>query len=155
MRRLFGRLFLLALVLLLVIQLVPAGRTNPPVDPAQTIERTMTVPPEVEAIFNRSCKDCHSNETRWPWYAHLAPASWLLVMDVNHAREEMNFSEWGTENTDAQRDSLLEVCRKVKRGAMPLRSYKFLHREAALTDTDVTTLCTWSEAARKALKARE
>jgi heme-binding protein len=115
----------------------------------------LTVPPEVKTILDRSCKDCHSNETVWPWYAHVAPASWLLVMDVNDAREEMNFSEWGVENVDAQRDSLLEVCRKVKSGAMPLRSYTLLHREAALTPADVTTLCTWSEASRKALKARE
>jgi len=85
----------------------------------------------------------------------VAPASWLLVMDVNHAREEMNFSEWGVENVDAQRDSLLEICRKVKAGAMPLRSYTLLHREAALAPTDVTTLCTWSESARKQLRQRE
>ena len=84
--------------------------------------------------------------------AHVAPASWFLVMDVNNAREEMNFSEWGTENTDAQRDTLLEVCRQVKKGAMPLSSYTLLHREAAMSAADVTTLCTWSEQARAALR---
>ena len=73
-------------------------------------------------------------------------------MDVNHAREEMNLSEWGTENTDAQRDTLLEVCRQVKKGAMPLSSYTLLHRGAALSAADVTTLCTWSEQARKELR---
>ena len=153
--RVFRRLFLFGAVALLLIQLLPSGRSNPPVVPAQTIERTLTVPPEVKAILDRSCRDCHSNETVWPWYAHVAPASWFLVMDVNNAREEMNLSEWGSENTDAQRDSLLEICRKVKAGAMPLRSYTILHRDAVLTSADVATLCTWSDAARRALSARE
>ena len=150
--RVFRRLFLFGVVALLLIQLLPSGRSNPPVVPAQTIERTLTVPPEVKAILDRSCRDCHSNETVWPWYSHVAPASWFLVMDVNHAREEMNLSEWGTENTDAQRDTLLEVCRQVKKGAMPLSSYTLLHRGAALSAADVTTLCTWSEQARKELR---
>ena len=155
MKRLAQRLLLIVCVLLVAIQLVPVGRTNPPVDPAQTLERTLTVPPDVKAILDRSCRDCHSNQTVWPWYSHVAPASWLLVSDVNHARDEMNFSEWGAENTDAQRDSLLEICRKVKKGAMPLGTYKLLHKEAALTASDVTTLCTWTEAARRELRARE
>src|SRR5262245_3068662 len=110
-------LSLAAVFVLVLMQLLPSGRSNPPVDAAQTVERTLNVTPEVKAILNRSCKDCHSNETVWPWYAHVAPASWLLVRDVGHAREEMNFSAWGVENVDAQRDSLLEICRKVKAGA--------------------------------------
>jgi hypothetical protein len=153
--RVFRGLFLLGGVALVLIQLLPSGRSNPPVVAARTIEQTLTVPADVKAILDHSCKNCHSNETVWPWYAHVAPASWLLVMDVNHAREEMNFSEWGVENVDAQRDSLLEICRKVKAGAMPLRSYTLLHREAALTPADVTTLCTWSESARKQLRQRQ
>jgi len=153
--RVFRGLFLLGGVALLLIQLLPSGRTNPPVVAAQTIERTLTVPADVKVILDRSCHNCHSNDTVWPWYAHVAPISWLMVGDVNAAREDMNFSEWGTENTDAQRDSLLEICRKVKAGAMPLRSYTILHRDAVLTPADVATLCTWSDAARRELRARE
>ena len=75
-------------------------------------------------------------------------------MDVNHAREEMNLSEWGTENTDAQRDSLLEICRKVKARGHAASVLQILHRDAVLTSADVATLCTWSDAARRALRAR-
>jgi hypothetical protein len=153
--RVFRGLFLLGVVALLLIQLLPSGRSNPPVVPAQTIERTLTVPADVKAILDRSCHNCHSNDTVWPWYAHVAPISWLMVGDVNAAREDMNLSEWGEANTDAQRDTLLEVCRQVKKGAMPLSSYRLLHREAALSAADVATLCAWSEQARKDLKARE
>ena len=153
--RVFRGLFLLGVVALLLIQLLPSGRSNPPVVPAQTIERTLTVPADVKTILDRSCHNCHSNDTVWPWYAHVAPISWLMVGDVNAAREDMNLSEWGEANADAQRDTLLEVCRQVKKGAMPLSSYRLLHREAALSAADVTTLCAWSEQARKDLKARE
>ena len=153
--RVFRGLLLLGGVALLLIQLLPSGRSNPPVVQAQTIERTLTVPADVKAILDRSCHNCHSNDTVWPWYAHVAPISWLMVGDVNAAREDMNLSEWGEANADAQRDTLLEVCRQVKKGAMPLSSYRLLHREAALSAADVTTLCNWSEQARKDLKARQ
>jgi hypothetical protein len=152
---LFRRFFFIGVVVLLLIQLLPSGRSNPPVVPAHTIEQTLTVPADVKVILDRSCRNCHSNETVWPWYAHVAPVSWLMVGDVNAAREDMNLSEWGEANADAQRDTLLEVCRQVKKGAMPLSSYRLLHREAALSAADVTTLCNWSEQARKDLKARE
>ena len=153
MRRLSRLLLLAALGVFLLIQFLPSGRSNPPVDPARTIERTLTVPSEVKTILDRSCHNCHSNDTVWPWYAHVAPVSWLMVGDVNAAREDMNLSEWGDANADAQRDTLLEVCRQVKKAAMPLSSYTLLHREAALSAADVTTLCNWSEQARKDLKA--
>jgi hypothetical protein len=153
--RVFRGLLFLGVVALLLIQLLPSGRSNPPVVPAQTIERTLTVPADVKTILDRSCHNCHSNDTVWPWYAHVAPISWLMVGDVNAAREDMNLSEWGEAIADAQRDTLLEVCRQVKKGAMPLSSYRLLHREAALSAADVTTLCAWSEQARKDLKARE
>jgi hypothetical protein len=153
--RAFRGLFLLSVVALLLIQLLPSGRSNPPVVQARTIERILTVPTDVKAIFDRSCHNCHSNDTVWPWYAHVAPVSWLMVGDVNAAREDMNLSEWGEANADAQMDTLLEVCRQVKKGAMPLSSYTLLHREAVLSAADVTTLCAWSEQARKDLKARQ
>jgi len=78
-----------------------------------------------------------------------------MVGDVNAAREDMNLSEWGEANADAQMDTLLDVCRQVKKGAMPLSSYTLLHREAVLSAADVTTLCNWSEQARKDLRARQ
>lgn len=122
MPRLFRRLFQIGFVALILIQLAPSGRSNPPVDASRTIERTLTVPPEVKAILDRSCRNCHSNQTVWPPYAYVAPVSWLLVWDVSEARDDMNLSEWGVANPDAQRDTLLEVCKRVKRGEMPLWS---------------------------------
>ena len=150
------RPFLLVLVLAFIaVQFVPFDHTNPPFDPKLVVDRQVQVPPEVKAILDRSCKDCHSDETAWPWYTRVAPASWLLASHVRDAREQMNLSEWGAMNADAAQDVLVEVCRKVKKGQMPLPSYTWIHREAVLSPSDVTTLCTWSDATRKALKAAE
>jgi hypothetical protein len=77
--------------------------------------------------------------------------SWLLVHDVNEARENLNFSEWGEHDADAQRDSLIEICRRVRRGQMPLKSYRWIHPSARLTAEDVKTLCDWTLEMRRSL----
>jgi hypothetical protein len=155
MRRVVRPLLLALVLAFIAVQFVPIAITNPAFDPKLAVDRQVQVPPEVKAILDRSCKDCHSDETAWPWYTRIAPASWLLASHVRDAREQMNLSEWGAMNADAAKDVLVEVCRKVKKGKMPLASYTLIHREAALSPSDVVTLCTWSEATRKALQAAE
>ena len=76
------------------VQVRPA-MTNPPVDESQTIVARAQVPPEVASILDRSCRDCHSNKTVWPWYTHVAPVSWWLADHVDHGRKDLNLSEWG------------------------------------------------------------
>jgi Haem-binding domain len=153
MRRRVVRSALLAvLVVFLAIQLVPVQRTNPPFDTGASLERSASVPANVKAIVDRSCKDCHSNETRWPGYGYVAPMSWLLVRDVEEGRDHLNFSEWGTLDADAQRDSLIEICRRVRRGEMPLKRYAWLHASARLTTDDVKVLCDWTADMRRSLR---
>jgi Haem-binding domain len=152
MRRRIVRSLLAGLLAVFVaIQLVPVQRTNPPFDPAIALERSVALPSNVRAILDRSCKDCHSNETRWPGYGYVAPASWLLVRDVNEGREHLNFSEWGLQDAEAQRDSLIEICRQVRRGQMPLKPYGWIHSAARLTPDDVKTLCDWTAEMRRSL----
>lgn len=144
LRRPVKTVFVAVVLVFLAIQLVPLHRTNPPFDPAATLERSATVPANVKAILDRSCKNCHSNETRWPAYGYVAPISWLLVRDVTEARENLNFSEWGANDAEAQRDSLIEICRRVRRGQMPLKSYTWIHPSARLSADDVKQLCDWT-----------
>jgi hypothetical protein len=145
----------LLLAIFIGIQLAPMERANPPFDSKLRIEHHVNVPPDVQAIFDRSCKDCHSDETVWPWYSRIAPASWLLVNHVRDGREKMNLSEWGAMDSDAAKDVLIEVCRQIKKGNMPVPSYTWIHRSAVLSPADVTTLCTWSNATRKTIQAAE
>ncbi|MDJ0865833.1 MAG: heme-binding domain-containing protein [Myxococcota bacterium] len=132
---------LVGLGLFLAIQLVPVERSNPPV------LAEVPAPPEVREVIERACYDCHSNETRWPWYAQLAPASWLLAYDVAEAREHMNFSDWKQYDEDEQRDLVEEAWEEVEEGEMPPWFYLPLHPEARLSDADRGVLQRWAEAA--------
>jgi Haem-binding domain len=133
---------------LIVAQFYRPAKTNPASDASQAIESRLQVAPPVAAVFARSCNDCHSNKTHWPWYSQVAPVSWLLVSDVDEGRQNMNLSEWNR-YTRTESDALLKrICREVKSGGMPLAIYKPLHPSARLSADDVNTLCNWTEAER-------
>lgn len=141
------RLLAVALaVLLLGLQFIRPERGTPARASAQAIEQHLSVPPEVNQVLTRACKDCHSNETKWPWYSHVAPVSWFVADHVNEGRDELNFSDWGDYTPHESGEILEMVCREVRQGTMPLKSYTILHPEARLTDADIKTLCDWSDA---------
>jgi len=119
--------------------------TNPPVDASKTLRANAQITPEAEAVIERSCRDCHSNETVWPWYSQVAPVSWLLTSDVNEGRHNLNFSEWGTYSQRKVANRLKGICDQVQRGDMPLWFYLPLHPSAKLTDADKKTLCDWTK----------
>ena len=112
----------------LVIQLVPYGRdhTNPPVTGEPTWDA-----PETRALAKQACFDCHSNETEWPAYASVAPASWLVQRDVNEGRAVLNFSEWTSPQAEAK-----EAAAEVLEGEMPPAAYMLVHAHARLNAAD-------------------
>ena len=113
----------------LLIQLVPYGRqhSNPPVTGEPQWDR-----PRTRELFFRVCKDCHSNETVWPWYSSIAPASWLVQHDVDEARSEFNVSEWGRTGKNKGKDAAEEL----REGEMPPFQYLLAHPGARLTDME-------------------
>ncbi len=138
---------ILALVVLFVItQFIRPPRTNPPVDPTLEINASQSAGPAVHSIFVRSCNDCHSNLTVWPWYSSVAPASWLLTYDVNKGRSAMNLSQWGAYSVEKRNDLMREICKEVSNGEMPDSAYTLVHPVARLTDADVQTVCGWTQA---------
>jgi hypothetical protein len=145
-------LIVLALVFV-AIQFKRPARTNPPVDESQTIFARTQMPPQVAAIFDRSCRDCHSNKTVWPWYTNFAPISWFIVNHVNEGRKHMNLSEWGRLDRDLQDKKPRQICDEVTDGAMPLSSYTPLHPGSKLSPEDVKTLCDWTNAERQRLSS--
>jgi len=138
-------------VLFLGIQLMRPARSNPPVDESQTIEARTQMTPQVKAIFERSCNDCHSNKTVWPWYTNVAPISWWIVGHINEARQLMNLSEWRKLDRDRQDRKLRQICDEVTDGGMPLPSYLPMHPKAKLSEQDKKTLCDWTAAERERL----
>ncbi len=120
------------------IQLVPLPHDNPPVT------GEISAPPEVMSILKRSCYDCHSNQTVWPWYSRVAPMSWLVYRDVVEGREHLNFSEWTKLPAEKQAKKTRGSAKLAQKGAMPLWFYLPLHQEARLSDADKHTLNTWA-----------
>src|SRR5229473_3816620 len=138
-------------VLCLAIQFVRPARTNPAVDESQTIFARTQMTPQVTAILNRSCADCHSNKTVWPWYTNVAPLSWFIVNHVNEARPRLNLSEWGKLDRDRQSKKLQQMCDEVTDGGMPLSTYTPLHPGSKPTSADIKALCDWTDAERARL----
>ena len=144
----------IAIVLVVIfigIQFVRPARTNPQVDESQTIFARTQMTPEVSAILDRSCRDCHSNKTVWPWYTNVAPISWWLSNHVSHGRNDLNISEWGRLDQDRQDRKLRQICDEVSDNMMPLSSYLPMHPQARLSEQDKKTLCDWTEAERERL----
>ena len=137
---------IILVALFAVLQFIRPARTNPPVDESRTIQAQVHLTPQVAAILNRSCNDCHSNLTRWPWYSNVAPVSWFIINDVNDGRREMNLSDWAQYSQDEQESLMRRICREVKDGSMPLKSYLWMHGNANLSSEDVKTLCDWANA---------
>ena len=134
-----GAMRILKWVLLaaVLIQLIPFGRThtNPPTTQEPAWNSTGT-----RELFRRACFDCHSNETKWPWYSHVAPVSWLLQRDVNGGRRHLNFSEWSGPQRHAK-----DVAGQVRQGDMPPWFYLPLHADAKLTELEKQALIDGAE----------
>ena len=124
-------------VIALLIQAIPVRRINGPV------EADVKAPPEVERILRRACYDCHSNETVWPGYSRVAPASWLVAHDVHDGRNELNFSIWNRYDTVMRRKKLDRARDEVKSGDMPPAYYVWMHPNARLSDADKALLERW------------
>ncbi len=127
--------------LFVLMQVVIPAKTNPPSEPAMSLKAARPAQAAAVAVLERSCRDCHSNDTTWPWYSHVAPVSWLVARDVNEGRREFNMSEFGTWNAKKQQHKLEEACTQVKEGEMPMWIYVVQHAEAKLQPGDVELIC--------------
>lgn len=127
-------------VLFAAAQLIRPNRDNPPTDPGRTIQAHPGTTREFAAVLDRSCRDCHSNNTVWPSYAQLAPLSWLMARAVADGRKAVNFSEWASYPPDAQRTLLSASCQDATSGKMP-GNYALVRPETKLSVQDLETIC--------------
>jgi hypothetical protein len=153
MKKILKIIFIILIIGLIVIQFVnkPDKTTSSEVSPAH-ITKQLNVPADVENILKRSCYDCHSNHTKWPWYSSVAPVSWLVADDVESGRKKMNFSDW-TKLSESKREARLnDICEEIKADEMPLPKYLVLHSDAKLSQGDKDILCRWAETELKKLE---
>jgi hypothetical protein len=123
------------------IQFVPVERVNPPV------ESDIVAPDDVNKILRRSCYDCHSNETRWPWYARVAPVSWIIARDVEEGRRELNFSVWNKSTSARRARKFKEIVEQVEGNKMPQWYYVNLHPDAKLEPSEKEIILNWAKQA--------
>lgn len=135
---------LLAL-LLLGIQLVPNELPEVHIYNSGDLIQSGLVSEDVAALLKTACYDCHSNETHFPWYAKVAPSSWLVAKDVKEGRESLNFSHWEDLNLMQQLGKLDDMAIEVDEGRMPMDIYVKMHREAKLTDAQRRLIVAWAE----------
>ena len=140
----FIRYLAVLAVIFILMQFIPSyEKKNPKTDKSKEIE----APKEVKAVFRRSCYDCHSNETRWPWYADVAPMKWVVRRDVEQGRKALNFSLW-KEYPQKRREELKKRIFRSVNLAMPLPQYLWLHPDAKLTQKDKDIVQNWASDAK-------
>ena len=137
------------------IQFVRPDYSNPPVNEPETLAATTQVPENVGKILARSCNDCHSHKTVYPWYAQVAPLSWRIADHIKDGRRHLNFSVWNTYDKNKKRNKLDEVCDEVTDAAMPIGQYLWLHGDAVLSAEDVKTLCDWTQQEKERLLSQQ
>ena len=121
----------------------PAQNDNAGLMPGD-ITKHFSSPGNVQGILKTSCYDCHSNNTHYPWYAHVQPVGWFLANHIKEGKEELNFSEFGTYSTRRKQSKLKAIASSVKDGSMPLSSYTYLHGDAKLSSEAKVLIITWA-----------
>lgn len=138
---LFGGLALVLIGAQLVPNNLPAVETDNPGD----LIANGIVSGDVAILIKKSCYNCHSNETEYPWYSHVAPSSWLVAHDINSAREELNFSTWQDSDMMDRLTKLDDIAMEVGEGRMPLGIYTLMHPSAKLDDAQRQSIVAWAE----------
>lgn len=147
MKKVLKLVVILIATIFIILQLFQVDKTNPPIVEAETLEAAVAVPPDIQLIIGRSCNDCHSNKTIYPWYASIQPSGWFLRDHIDHGRDELNMSKFNTYENKKKKRKLEEICDEVDVGAMPLPSYLWLHGDAVVSETEKKALCDWTKSA--------
>lgn len=128
-----GWLAVLVVAIVLVIQVIPVERNVSTVPPGQSFEKTEKVPANVAAILKVSCYDCHSNNTRYPWYSVLQPGAWFMARHIKKGKEELNLDEFNDYSKRRKKAKIKSIISQIEKEEMPLKSYLLLHPDAGLT----------------------
>lgn len=155
MRKTLWRLALIIIALVILIQLYRPERYTTTEITSDEVTNVLNVPDNVQKILKRSCYDCHSNHTKWPWYSAVAPVSWFVISDVSRGHAKMNFSEWGKYSKTKQSIKLDNICDEISQGDMPLKEYLYLHKDAVLSKEEKDILCGWAKEQSKKLEEED
>ena len=143
------------LILFLAIQLYRPEKNKSETDDLGKFLLETNPPAEVAAVLESSCYDCHSNNTRYPWYSNLQPVAWWLDSHVQDGKRHLNFSEFTTRKIAVQNHKFEEIIETVEEGEMPMKGYVIMHSEADLSDEQTEALISWVKAYRTDLQGMQ
>lgn len=145
------RILIFLLIVLVGIQFVPTKRNENVTVLETDFSKTFTVPSNIQNLLKKSCYDCHSNNTNYPWYNNIQPMSWVMEYHINNGKKELNFSEFGSYSKRKQQSKLKSVISEINDDEMPLSSYTIIHRDAKLSKEDKKLLTGWIQKLRDSL----
>lgn len=146
---------ILLLIVLTGIQFIQPARNKSGQALATDITNTFSLPEKVQTIFNSACYDCHSNNTRYPWYTNIQPVGWLLAKHVKDGKADLNFSEFGSYSPRRQMNKLRSIENSIRDGTMPLSSYTLIHDDARLSKNDKALIIDWVTKVKDNLAAKK
>ncbi|MEO7834987.1 MAG: heme-binding domain-containing protein [Ginsengibacter sp.] len=148
------KILLVLLIIFIGIQFIKPQKNIHPGAQPEDISTLYPVPPHVDSILSIACKDCHSNNTRYPWYNNFQPVSWFLANHIKDGRNSFNLNEFATYPVARQYDKIEEIKKQLDKGDMPLSSYTIIHRDANLSDAEKKAVIGWSENIRLQMEAK-
>ena len=150
----FRKIMYVLLAAFIVIQFIhPAKNTSEGLQP-NTIGNNYAIPADVKSILGKDCNDCHSNNTRYPWYAKIQPVDWWLNKHVVDGKKDLNFDEFTNRAPRYQYHKMEEVIEMVKEREMPLKSYTWTHKDARLNSNEREKLTGWAQSVMDAMKVK-
>ena len=149
------KVLLAAGIVFVAIQFIQPSKNINNQELASDISKSIPVPDSVQVILKNACYDCHSNNTRYPWYAYIQPAGWLLSTHIAEAKDKLNFNEFGNLSARRQISKLDGIANSIKDDIMPLSSYKLMHKSAQLTADEKELLIKWAKQSQDILSAKD
>lgn len=150
----FKKILLFLLIVLVVIQFIHPKPNKSINDQPYYIANKYSVPDDVKSILHKACNDCHSNNTRYPWYSNIQPVDWWLTSHIHDGKRGLNFDEYTNKSLRYQYGKMKQTIDLVKKNAMPLNSYTWIHKDAILTDDEKGKLTSWAQGIVDSLSAK-
>src|SRR5690349_10711076 len=150
----FKKIGLILLVILIVIQFIHPKPNKSPGDQPNNIGNSFSIPADVKSIMQKACNDCHSNNTRYPWYSNIQPVDWWLTNHIKDGKKELNFDEYTNRSLRYQYHKMEEAIEQVKENKMPLDSYTWIHKDAKLNDSEKGQFIAWAESVMDNMKSK-
>jgi len=151
--RLAKKILLVSGILFIVLQFIRPVHNKSGQILTTDISKVITIPDTVLNVLKNACYDCHSNNTDYPWYSNIQPMAWLMAHHIKQAKNQLNFSEFGTYSQRRKLSRLDGIANSIKDDIMPIKSYKIMHKSAQLSAGEKSLLINWAQQSTDSLSA--